>query len=205
MKISVSILKEINNFKETIDKINGTSADYIHLDIMDGTFTKETSFNLDDFINIKTNKKYDIHIMSTDLDKEIGKAIKLKPEFITFHYEATKDIMKYINIIKDNNIRVGLAINPETSIDEVEKYYKYIDQLLVMSVTPGKGGQQFIPSVINKLNRLNKNNNNFIISIDGGINEETINYVYDYVDMAVSGSYITSSEDYEKKIKILKK
>ena len=90
MKVSVSILSKKEDINNTINKLLDTSADYIHLDIMDGSFTEEKSFELDQF-NI-VNKKYDIHIMSTNLDYQINKALKLNPEYITFHYEATKEI-----------------------------------------------------------------------------------------------------------------
>lgn len=203
MKISVSILKEKDNFKECINKINNTSADYIHLDIMDNTFTNTSSFELKEFLNIKTNKKFDVHLMSTNLDYQINEAIKLNPEYITFHYEAVKDIHKYINIIKNNNIKVGISINPDTSIDVIKDYLSYIDLVLVMSVEPGMGGQKFILNTVNKLKELNKYKDKFLISVDGGINNETYNLVKNYVDIVVVGSYITNSNDYENEIILL--
>ena len=204
MKVSVSILKEKDSFKDVIKKIDNTSANYIHLDIMDGSFTNESSFSLSDFKNIRSNKKYDIHIMSTNLDKIIKEAIKLNPEFITFHYEATNSIIKYINLIKENNIKVGLAINPDTNITKIKEYLTNIDLVLVMSVIPGRSGQKFMMSTIDKLKELKKLNKGALISVDGGINNETYNFVKDYVDIVVSGSYITDSTDYESLINTLK-
>ena len=151
MKVSVSVLKEKNNLEKVINRLNETTTDYIHLDIMDNTYTKSTSFKLESLKDIKTNKKYDIHIMSTNLDYQINEAIKLKPEYITFHYESTKSIIKYINLIKENNIKVGLAINPETSINKINEYLSLIDMVLVMSVKPGLGGQEFIDNTVIKL------------------------------------------------------
>ena len=205
MKISVSILKEKDNLKRIISKLGTTSADYIHLDIMDSTFTKTSSFSLEEIKEINSSKKYDIHIMSTNLDYQINEAIKLKPEYISFHIEATKDVLKYINLIKLNNIKVGLAINPKTSIWKIRKYLEILDLILVMSVEPGEGGQAFIPSTIKKLKKLKNKKGNYLISVDGGINDETIIYVKDYVDIAVSGSYITNNEDIENRIESLKK
>lgn len=200
MKVSVSILKEKNNIEETIKKINNTNASFVHLDIMDGTFTNTTSFKLNELLNINSKKKYDIHIMSTNLDYQIKEAIKLKPEFITFHYESTKDVLKYIKLVKDNNIKVGLAINPKTRIWKVKKYFDYIDLLLIMSVEPGMGGQEFKYSVIKKINKIKKKIYNFLISVDGGINDKTIDYIKDNVDIVVSGSFITDSNNYDEQI-----
>ena len=203
MKVSVSILKEKNNKEEVIDKLINTSADYIHLDIMDSTFTNSSSFDLNDFKLV--NKKYDIHIMSTDLDNQINKAIKLNPEYISFHYESTKEIDKYIDLIKKHNIKVGLAISPKTKLYKIKKYLDKIDMLLILSVVPGLGGQTYIEKVTKKIIKANKIKKNYLISVDGGINNDTINKIKEYVDIVVAGSYITDSEDYENKIMSLKK
>lgn len=205
MKISVSILKEKDRLKEVISKLQNTSADFIHIDIMDSTFTKTSSFSLEELNDIKSNKKYDIHIMSTNLDSQINLAIKLKPEFITFHVESTKDVKKYIDLIKSNNIKVGIAINPKTSLWRLRKYFDLVDMILVMSVEPGMGGQRFIPSVIKKVKKIKNKKPNLILSIDGGINLETIKFVRNYIDMAVAGSYVTDSDDYESRIVSLNK
>lgn len=203
MKVSVSILKEKDNIKDAINRLDNSIVDYIHLDVMDGSFTQNKSFTCNDLLKIKSKKEYDIHIMSKNLDKEINDAIKLKPSFITFHYEATKDILKYIKLIKDNNIKVGLAINPNTRIYKIKKYLKYIDLVLVMSVYPGMGGQKFIKKTVRKLKKLNKKKYDYLISVDGGINKDTIFYVKDYVDIVVSGSYILDGKNIDDKIKSL--
>ena len=203
MKVSVSILKTKNNKEEVINKLLNTSADYIHLDIMDSTFTNSSSFDLNDFKLV--NKKYDIHIMSTDLDNQINKAIELNPEYISFHYESTKEIDKYIDLIKKHNIKVGLAISPKTKLYKIKKYLDKIDLLLILSVVPGLGGQTYIEKVTKKIIKANKIKKNYLISVDGGINNDTINKIKEYVDIVVAGSYITDSEDYENKIMSLKK
>ena len=200
MEVSVSILKEKNNVENIIKKLNSSSCDYIHLDIMDNTFTDSYSFELSDFLTISTNKKLDVHIMSTNLDYQVKEAIKLDPEFITFHVESTKNIDKYIKLVKEHNIKVGLAISPETNLDSIKEYEDEIDLLLVMSVVPGKGGQTFIPETVDKLKKINKNRK-YLVSVDGGINDTTIKKVNKYVDIVVSGFYITGSEDIENAIK----
>ena len=206
MKVSVSILKNKDKFKETIKEINNTSADYIHLDILDGTFTSEPSFELKKFSRIKKNIPYDIHIMSTNLEFQVNEAIKLKPEIITLEFEAInrKEVDKYLDLIKEKGIKAGLAINPKTSIRKVKKYFNKIDYLLVMSVEAGLGGQEFIPSTIKKLKKISKLKHNFLVGVDGGINYENTKLLIDKVDILVVGSYITTSNSYEDQILKLK-
>lgn len=208
MKVSVSILKEKNNIEEVIKKINLTDADYIHIDVQDNTYTENNSFPVSDFINIGeyNSKKLDVHLMSLDLDKQIDDYSKLNPEYITFHIEATSNPYNYIQKIKSYGIKVGIAINPETDVNKIIEYLPYIDMVLVMSVTPGKGGQSFLDNTSYKMEELSmlKERFNYIISADGGINSNTINIIKPYVDMVVSGSFITDSDDFQNKINLLK-
>ena len=203
MKLAVSILSVKDNYSDWISKLNDTNITKLHLDIMDSTFTSNTSFSIEDAINISklSKKELDVHLMSTDLDNILDEYIKMKPETINIHYEAIKDLDKYIKKIKKNKIKVGIAINPETNVSELFDYFNKIDQVLVMSVHPGEGGQSFIEETIYKLKLLSKlkENHNFIIEVDGGINDTTIEKVEKYVDIVVSGSYITS-DNYKEKI-----
>ncbi len=203
MKISVSFLKYQNSKAETINKILDTSADYIHVDIMDGLFVSEKNDDLDEFIVLLKNvsKPLDIHLMVLNPKKYIDKLQILKPEFITIPVEILNPLV-YIKQIKNYNIKVGLAINPDTDIKILADYLNFIDLVLVMSVYPGYGGQKFIPSVINKIGNLK--NKNVLINIDGGINDETIKLVKDDIDICVSGSYIVLSDNYEEQIKKLR-
>lgn len=207
MKVSVSILKEINNYKNAIKKVDNSVCDYLHLDIMDSTFTTDSSFTVEDFKDIKslTNKKIDVHLMSTNLDKLIDDFESINPSFITIHVEVP-NIIRYINKIKNKKIKVGLAINPNTDIEKLYPYLELIDLVLVMSVNPGKGGQSFMTSTICKMQELKEiqPNYNFLIEVDGGINDKTINYVRDYADIVVSGSYITDSDNYDENIYSIK-
>ena len=154
----------------------------------------------------KTNKKLDIHIMSTNLDKRIEEYSTLKPEFITFHIDV-KDTLEYINKVKEKGIKVGLAINPDTDLEEIYPYLEIVDLILVMSVIPGKGGQKFMTDTICKMQELKEiePSYNFVIEVDGGVNDETIKYISNYADIVVSGSYITNSNDYEGNIQKLRK
>lgn len=206
MKVSVSILSSYENLKEAINKVNNTSADFLHIDVMDGNFVSSVKFDYETCLKIKkiSSKRIDMHLMVNDI-KTIMKYASLKPEFLTFHIEVIKDnsIIKYV---KSLGIKVGLAINPETRVEKLIPYLKDIDLILFMSVNPGSGGQHFKKSVLNKIKKIKKIiPKNIIINIDGGINDKTINYVKEIgCDMVVSGSYITNSDDYEEKILSLK-
>lgn len=208
MKVSVSILKEKDNFKEAIKRINYTDADYIHIDVQDNTYTNNSSFPISDFIDINeyNNKKLDVHLMSTNLESLIEDFISINPEYITFHVEATSNVMEYINKIKSKGIKAGIAINPETDVNSIIEYLPYIDLVLVMSVTPGLGGQSFLVNTSYKMEELSnlKDRYNFIVSADGGISDKTINIINKYVDMVVSGSFITDSDNYQNRINLLK-
>lgn len=201
MKISVSILKEKDNYKNAIEKVNKSRCDYLHLDILDNSYIKKKTFCINDFEDLKINKKLDIHLMSSDLEKRINEFSSLNPEIISFHYEVL-NTEKYINLIKSKNIKVGLAINIDTNVDKIVKFLDKIDLILIMSVNPGEGGQLFNEKIISKLKYLKaiKNKYNFLIEVDGGINDKTINYIKDYTDIVVAGSFITDSENYDESI-----
>ncbi len=206
MKISASFLSIKDNLKENIDLLTKCDIDYLHLDIMDGIFVKNKTWDISEIKNlINYNKPLDVHLMVSDVYKYVDEYKDLNPEFITFHYEVDLDIMDIINYIKKYNIKVGLSIKPNTKVDEIIPYLPYLDLILVMSVEPGEGGQKFIiDSVdkIKKLKELKELKGDYLIEVDGGINDSTISLVKD-VDIAVIGSYITSG-NYEEKIKSIK-
>ena len=203
MLIATSILnmkKEIKYLKQ----LENTDTDYLHLDIMDGKFVSNTS-ELYEFIkeNEPISKPLDVHLMVEDVIPYIEKYSELHPEYITIHYEIDGDINKTIELIKSKNIKVGLSIKPKTTVNEIISYLDKIDLLLIMSVEPGYGGQSYI-DVSDKLKqaRLLQKDYNFIIEVDGGINNTNISSID--TDIAVVGSYITSSDDYQKQINNLK-
>lgn len=210
MKISVSFLSSYYSKLETIKRINQTDADYIHVDLMDGGFVPEKNFTINDILELLNNheKPLDIHLMVFDPIIYIKDLATLKPEFITFHLEATKDIVKTISLIKSYNIKVGLSIKPDTNLIEIMPYLPLVDLVLVMSVAPGKGGQEFMEQSINRLEDLinyrKDNNLNYLIEVDGGINDLTINKIPN-IDIVVSGSYICKSNNYQENINKLHK
>lgn len=201
MKIAVSIL----GIKDNIDKIKEiecSSADYIHLDIMDGKFVSNVADMYRDYV-----KPLDVHLMVSNIEEYINKYKDLNPVYITFHYEATSNIKEVIDYIHSLGIKAGISISPETEVDKIIPYLPYIDLVLVMSVVPGQGGQLFIPSSVDKINELyvlrNSHSYNYVIEVDGGINNETLKYV-EKTDIAVIGSYITKKDNYEEIIMEIK-
>lgn len=210
MKLSASFLSIKNNLKENIELLANTNIDYLHLDIMDGIFVNNKTYQIGEieelFKNIK--KKLDVHLMVSDIKKYIDDYARLNPEFITFHFEAANDTESIIKYIKAKNIKVGLSIKPNTDVEVIKEYLPYIDLILVMSVEPGYGGQKFImptAAKIQKLQSIRKNYNlSFLIEVDGGINADTIKYCRG-ADIIVVGSYITNGDNYQKQINNLKK
>lgn len=195
MMVSASILSIKDNLELSIKELSKTPIDFIHLDIMDGKFVSNTTYSIDDARKIIDNsKKLDVHLMVNDIEKYVLDFSTLNPEFITFHYEATSNIKYYIDLIKSLSIKVGIAINPETDVRVLDEYLKDIDLVLIMSVKPGAGGQKFIPSSIDKvkyLMEMKKNYNySYLVSIDGGVNSDTIKDIN--TDIVVVGSFLTN-------------
>lgn len=208
MQISTSILNAQNRAK-TVMELNKTNTSYIHIDIMDGKFVSNTQFNTIkeiNEINVISKYKLDIHLMVENPIKYIEQLGNMNIEYITFHLEVEKDIKEIISKIKEKNYKVGISIKPNTNIDKIIPYLKDIDLVLIMSVEPGKGGQEFLTTTIKRANKVKEliinNNKNIKIEVDGGINEQTITKL-ENVDIAVVGSYITKSDNYYKQIEIL--
>ena len=204
MKVAVSFIKSLYDEKKTIELIDSTSADYIHVDIMDGEFVSTKNY---DFSDIKAfmegiNKLLDVHLMVRHPLDYIKDYASLNTKQIIFHTEADDDIYETINEIHSYGIKAGLAINPDTPVKQIEKYLDLVDTVLVMSVYPGKGGQKFIPESSDKIKELN-NYSDFLIEVDGGVNKDTIDLTIG-ADMVVSGSYVCESQDYEKAIESLR-
>ena len=209
MKIAVSYLSSKYNKEETIRLIEETNADYLHVDLMDGGFVPTKNFTILEVLSLLKHhtKPLDIHLMVFDPIIYIHDLAKLKPKYITFHVEATKEVVKTIEEIRKQGIGVGLSIKPNTNLYELMPYLSLVDLVLIMSVEPGKGGQEFMPSSVLRLAELLKyredNNLSFQIEMDGGINKDTIKQVAN-LDIAVSGSFICKSDNYQDRIDELK-
>ena len=208
MKVSASFLSS-KNIPEDLTKLNDTDVDFIHLDIMDGKFVKNKTMPFREMRHIYeyTSKRLDVHLMVEDPSKYIPLYAELNTEYITFHVELEKDIMKNLELIKSYSIKCGLAISPDTKVSELVPYLPYLDYILVMSVYPGEGGQEFIESTEEKVKELRKLLDSYnikaVISVDGGINDKTKEKVKD-ADILVAGSYIINSDNFNEKISSLR-
>lgn len=210
IKISTSILSIKDDILKKIKLLNNTDTDFIHYDIMDGKFVSNISFSFTEIekINKYVTKPLDVHLMVENPTNYIEYYKTLKPNYITIHYEINNYI-KYIEYIKSLNIKVGLSIKPQTKIEDIFNILDRLDLVLIMSVEPGIGGQEFIDTTIDKINKLNKyiqtNKLKTLIEVDGGINDITSKKcIKAGANILVSGSYITNSNDYQKQIDTLR-
>ncbi len=196
MLLSTSFLM-IQNDQKRIDELDKYT-DYMHYDIMDGIFTSQGTNDYQTLLEVTKNvgKPKDVHLMVKNIKKYTDLFSQIKPNYITFHLEATEDPKLMINYIKGKNIKAGLAINPKTDVKKLIPYLNNLDLVLIMSVEAGAGGQPFI-DVSAKIDFLKQykldNNLNYIIEVDGGIKPEVISKLKN-ADMLVVGSYITNGD-----------
>ena len=218
IEISTSILNMIKGKEsETIFGLEKAKTDYFHIDVMDGKFVKNdtynTMLNLSSYIKRISNLPMDVHLMVEDVKKGINDFSSIEPNIITFHLEACKDenkVFEYINLIKENNSKVGISVKPDTPIEKIYKYLPYVHMCLVMTVEPGKGGQTLLSEMIEKIETLKKyieeNNLEIDIEADGGINLNTCEAVKNAgANILVSGTAILMAKDYKEIIDELKK
>ena len=214
IQISPSILSaDFSQLGNEIKKLEEGGADMIHVDVMDGHFVPNLTIGPPVIKSLRkyTKLPFDVHLMIDPVHKYIKDYSDAGADIITFHPEATKNILETINLIKSLNKKVGISLNPNTKITAVEEHLQKIELILIMSVYPGFGGQKFISDVIQKIKDLDQIRKerklNFKIEIDGGINFETSKIAINAgVDILVSGTTIfkENNGDLKKNIKTLK-
>lgn len=208
MLISTSFLSS-KNVPRDLKRLNETDTDYIHVDIMDGKFVSHKTMPFSEMKHIYkyTSKRLDVHLMVRNPEKYIRDYATLNTEYITIHTELDIDIIEQLKLIKSYGIKCGLAIKPNTLVKDLVPYLPLLDLVLVMSVEPGAGGQDFIPDTENKIKELKKLIDTYQlstkISVDGGVNKDTKKYC-SLCDILVSGSYITNAEDFSVQIDSLR-
>ena len=217
VEISTSILsvKKGEELK-TFFALEKSKTDYFHIDIMDGEFVKKDTYEkmmgYASYIKRISNLPLDIHLMVNNVSEAIKEVSAVEPNIITFHLEACEnkeEVMKYITLIKEKGSRVGIAIKPETPIEQVYEYLPYIHTCLVMTVEPGKGGQTLITDMIAKISELKlyteRKNIDIDIEADGGINLKTATRVKRAgANVLVAGTAILMASDYKVIIDELK-
>ena len=214
IKISPSILSaDFSKLGSEIQSLEKAKADFIHIDVMDGHFVPNITIGPEVIIKLRkyTSLPFDVHLMIAPVHNFIKNFADAGADIITIHPEATNDLMGSINKIKSFNKKVGISLNPETSVKKVLPVLNVIDLVLVMSVNPGFGGQKFMKENLEKVKILRKeidtNKLKTQIEIDGGINFETAKMAKEAgVDILVSGTTIFKENggDLKKNIQLLK-
>ena len=196
---------DFSKLKEEIQEVENYGAEYLHLDVMDGTFVPNISFGVPIISSLKkhSNLIFDVHLMVENPDRFIKDFVDAGADIITVHAESTKHLNRTIQLIKSYGKKVGVSLNPSTSLDVIKYDLKYLDMVLIMTVNPGFGGQNFIDSMIDKIKELRYIAPNIDIEVDGGINEQTGKKVKEAgANILVAGSYIFSG-NYKEKIESL--
>mgnify|MGYP001171842978 CR=1 FL=1 len=214
IQISPSILAgDFSKLGYEIKRLEDGGADMIHVDVMDGHFVPNLTIGPPVIKSLRkyTKLPFDVHLMISPVHRYIKSFSEAGSDIITIHPEATKNIKDSIDLIKSFGKKVGLSLNPDTSIEVIDKYLKEINLVLVMTVYPGFGGQKFISKILNKIKNLkiikDKKNLDFDIEVDGGINFENNKLVIEAgANILVSGTTIfkDNNGDIKKNIELLR-
>ena len=203
IKISPSILGgSFSNVERVISDLNKSKAEYIHFDVMDGDFVPNLTFGPQFITDVRkfSNKVFDVHLMINRVENFLDDYIRAGSDVISFHLEIKENIKNIIEKIKAEGIKCGLAIKPKTSWSEIQPYLQYIDQVIIMSVEPGFGGQKFMIDQLEKIKNISNyikiNELNVGIEIDGGINFDTGKICVEAgANILVAGSFLFNQGD----------
>ena len=212
VKVSASLLAaDFSQLARDVKRVEEAGADLLHLDIMDGHFVNNISFGpgIVRSLKGKTKLPFDTHLMIENPQRYIKEFAEAGSKIITFHIETVKNpkkVAKLIKLIKKAGCSPGISLNPPTPISEIKPFLKNVDLILIMTVNPGFGGQEFISSTLRKIEKLRKIINSkklrVDLEVDGGINQETAKMAVSAgANILVVGTYLFQSEDIKKRIK----
>ncbi len=208
LKISPSILSaDFSKLGEEIKNIEKAGADYIHIDVMDGSFVPNLTIGNEVVRSIRkvSDLPYDVHLMINNPDNHIKNFAEAGSDIITIHAEASIHLDRSLDLIKSYGKKAGVSLVPSTHEDALDYVLEKLDLILVMTVNPGFGGQKFLSSQLKKIENIRKkierSGRKIELEVDGGINEETSKLVVSAgADVLVSGSYIFGSKSYSEAI-----
>jgi ribulose-phosphate 3-epimerase len=210
--IAPSILAaDFNNLGKEIEMINRSDAGFVHCDVMDGVFVPNISFGIPIIEHVKkiAQKPLDVHLMIVNPDNLIPAFVNAGASIITVHYEACTHLHRTVQLIKSTGAKASVCLNPHTPVAVLEDIIAELDMVLLMSVNPGFGGQEFIENTYKKVSQLKKlieeYNPKCLIEVDGGVNFETGKKLFDNgADVLVAGSFVFNSENPTETIQKLK-
>ena len=212
IKVAPSILAaDYLNLAHDVALVENAGAELLHIDVMDGSFVPAIAYgpNWVKALRKVSNMTLDVHLMAVEPERYIDEFVAAGADIIGVHYEATNHIHRALQQIKGHGIKAEVVINPGTAVSLIEPVLYMVDQVLVMTVNPGFGGQKFLPEMIEKIATLDQikreKGYDFDIEIDGGANDETTKMAYDAgATVAVAGSYVYDKVDPAAKIAKLK-
>lgn len=212
IKVAPSILSaDYVNLERDIKKVEKGGADYLHIDVMDGTFVPSISYGPGFVKSIRkiSNLFLDVHLMVQNPEHLIQDFIDAGSDLIGVQVEATSHIHRSLQLINNGGVKSEVVINPGTPVSLIEPILGMVDQVLVMTVNPGFGGQKFLPETVAKISQLDdlkkQRGYKYDIEVDGGVNDQTVVSCYKAgATVAVAGSYVFNADDPVKKMNILK-
>lgn len=211
-KIAPSILAaDYANFASELKRIEETSAEYVHIDIMDGQFVPNITFGADVVVSMRKHSKlvFDCHLMVVNPERFVDAFAQAGADIMTIHAESTLHIHGALQKIKKAGMKAGVVINPGTPVSAIEPVLSLVDQVLIMTVNPGFGGQAFIPEMLEKVQKVAKIRDekgyDFDIEVDGGVDNKTIKACYQAgANVFVAGSYLFKATDLAAQVETLR-
>lgn len=211
-KIAPSILAaDYANFASELKRIEETSAEYVHIDIMDGQFVPNISFGADVVASMRKHSKlvFDCHLMVVNPERYVEAFAQAGADIMTIHAESTLHIHGALQKIKAAGMKAGVVINPGTPVSAIESVLSLVDQVLIMTVNPGFGGQAFIPEMLAKVEKIaqlrDEKGYDFDIEVDGGVDNKTIKACYEAgANVFVAGSYLFKASDLAAQVETLR-